>query len=169
MQERIIFAPVFLLLLMLKKSAGILLYRKLNDEYEFFLVHPGGPFFKNKDDGVWSIPKGECNDNEDLYATALREFEEETGFRITPEQAIRLNPVKQNSKIVYSWAVQKDVNPEEIKSNTFELEFPPKTGKKISIPEVDRASWFNSETAKQKIIPAQFAIINELLKILRAE
>jgi predicted NUDIX family NTP pyrophosphohydrolase len=151
---------------MSKQSAGILLYRKTNDNLQVFLVHPGGPFFKNKDNGSWSIPKGEFLDDEEPLAAAKREFEEETGQPIDGK-FLSLGSVQQKSgKIVHAWAIEGDINHETIVSNVFDLEWPPKSGKKISIPEVDRAAWFEPAIAKQKINQAQAALIEELEKIL---
>ncbi|MEO5572710.1 MAG: NUDIX domain-containing protein [Bacteroidia bacterium] len=146
-----------------KKSAGILLYRKKNYFFEFFLVHPGGFFWKNKVDGAWSIPKGEFDSEVPLDA-ALREFKEETGVGIAADIAIPLSPVKQkNGKIVYEWAIEKDIDEKSIKSNLVEMEL---HGRKISFPEVDKAGWFNREEAKLKINPAQFNLIDELMSII---
>ena len=147
---------------MSSQSAGILLYRKAVSQLQIFLVHPGGPFFKNKDLGAWSIPKGEFSDNEEPLAAAKREFEEETGQRIDGN-FIELNPVKLKSgKKVYSWAVEGDIDHEAIVSNLFEMEWPPKSGKKQSFPEIDRAGWFNVDEAKLKVNIAQATFIEEL-------
>jgi predicted NUDIX family NTP pyrophosphohydrolase len=151
---------------MTKQSAGILLYRKTDNQLQLFLVHPGGPFFKNKDLGAWSIPKGEFLDNEDALTAAKREFEEETGLPVTGK-FIPLNPVTLKSgKKVYGWALEGDINHETIVSNLFEIEWPPKSGKKQSFPEIDRAGWFDTETAKQKINEAQVGFIDELVENL---
>src|SRR6202012_3543265 len=148
---------------MQKQSAGILLYRKTDGEVQVFLVHPGGPFFKNKDAGAWSIPKGEFLDDEDPLAAAKREFEEETGQAIDGN-FIRLEPVTlKGGKTVHAWAVDGDINHETICSNTFEMEWPPKSGKKQSFPEIDRAGWFDIDIAKVKINDAQSALIDDLL------
>jgi predicted NUDIX family NTP pyrophosphohydrolase len=147
---------------MIKQSAGLLVYRETDNGVEVFLVHPGGPFYTKKDDGVWSIPKGEF-DAEDSLTAARREFEEETGFKIAGD-FFALSPVKQKGgKIVYAWAVEADIDPQAIQSNTFKMEWPPKSGKMVEFPEVDRAAWFDPQTAKQKINPAQYALITELL------
>jgi predicted NUDIX family NTP pyrophosphohydrolase len=146
-----------------KQSAGILLYRKINKQLQIFLVHPGGPFFKNKDAGVWSIPKGEFLDDEDALVAAKREFEEETGQAIDGD-FIALNPVTLKSgKIVHAWAAEGDINHETIFSNLFEMEWPPKSGKKQSFPEIDRAGWFEAGEAKLKINSAQAGLIEDLL------
>ena len=145
-----------------KHSAGILLYHFHEDELRIFLVHPGGPFWKNRDEGVWSIPKGEFNEDEDAMAAAKREFMEETGIPLKAEHYQELQPVKMKSgKIIYAWAAEGHVIPEEISSNTFELTW--KNGKKETFPEVDRGAWLSVEEAKNKIIPVQIAFINELL------
>ena len=151
---------------MVKRSAGLLLYRTKNGFVEVFLAHPGGPFYVKKDAGVWSIPKGEF-DTEEPFAAARREFEEETGFRIAGE-FIELPAIKQKAgKIVYAWAVEADVDPSELTSNNFPMEWPPKSGSIKEFPEVDRAAWFDIETAMQKILPSQAGLISHMLKKLR--
>jgi predicted NUDIX family NTP pyrophosphohydrolase len=146
------------------QSAGILLYRNINNQFEVFLVHPGGPFFTNKDEGVWTIPKGEFLDDEDPLLAARREFLEETGQKLVSEKFIELSPIKQKSgKTVVAWGVEGDIDPDIIVSNLFEIEWPPKSGKQASFPEVDRAAWFTPEVAKTKINPAQIPLIDELL------
>ncbi|MGZ8557443.1 MAG: NUDIX domain-containing protein [Chitinophagaceae bacterium] len=145
-----------------KKSAGILLYRFNNTVLEVLLVHAGGPFWSKKDWGSWSIPKGEFEPHEIPLEAAKREVEEETGIKISGD-FIELTPVKQKSgKVVFAWALQKDINPANIMSNSFETEWPPKSGKKKSFPEIDKAAWFKIEEAKQKIIDGQIPIIQEL-------
>ena len=152
---------------MSKQSAGILLYKKVVNDLQIFLVHPGGPFFKNKDEGSWSIPKGEFLDDEDALIAAKREFEEETGQAIDGD-FISLKSIKQKGgKTVYAWAVEGDIDHETILSNVFDLEWPPRSGKMITIPEVDRADWFDVTAAKQKINPAQVLFIERLIEILR--
>jgi predicted NUDIX family NTP pyrophosphohydrolase len=149
---------------MLKQSAGILLYRMTHGLLEVFLVHPGGPFFRKKDDGAWSVPKGEYLDDEDPLAAAQREFEEEVGQPITGN-FIKLNAVKQKSgKVVHAWAAEGDIDHTNIVSNLFEIEWPPKSGKMASFPEIDRASWFDIETAKVKVNPGQIRLIEELVE-----
>jgi predicted NUDIX family NTP pyrophosphohydrolase len=148
---------------MVKQSAGILLYRKNDNELEVFLVHPGGPFFKNKDLGAWSIPKGEFLDDEDALGAAKREFLEETGQSIEGD-FIPLNPViLKSGKKVYAWAVEGDIAHETIVSNLFEIEWPPKSGKKQSFPEIDSAGWFDVDTAKLKINGGQLGLIEGLV------
>ncbi|MHB8207521.1 NUDIX domain-containing protein [Mucilaginibacter sp.] len=151
----------------IKQSAGILLYRNTNNILEVFLVHPGGPFFKNKDEGSWSIPKGEFSDEEEALAAAKREFEEETGQAVDGN-FISLGSIKQKSgKTVYAWAIEGDINHETILSNTFEIEWPPRTGKKLTIPEIDRAAWFEVDEAKRKTNPAQSELIDRLVSKLQ--
>ena len=151
---------------MAKQSAGILLYRKTGNGLQVLLVHPGGPFFKNKDTGVWSIPKGEFLDDEDPLAAAKREFLEETGQSIDGSFTV-LNPVTLKSgKKIYAWAVEGNIDHETITSNFFEMEWPPKSAKMQSFPEVDRAGWFDVETAKEKVNAAQVAFIEELQPLL---
>ena len=149
----------------MKQSAGILLYRIVNDHLEVFLVHPGGPFWAKKDSGAWSIPKGEF-ENEDALVAAKREFVEETGLPIGGG-TMALTPQKQKGgKVVYAWAVEGDLNPQDIRSNTFELEWPPKSGKKQRFPEIDRAGWFPAQVAIEKINPGQAAFIPDLIEKL---
>jgi len=146
-----------------KKSAGILLYRFHEKIPEFLLVHPGGPFWAKKDLGAWSIPKGEFEASENPLDAAIREVEEELGIKVSGE-FIELKPVKLKSgKIVFAWALQHDTDPASIKSNTFEFEWPPKSGKKILIPEVDQAGWFSVEEARKKINAGQIHLIEELI------
>ena len=150
---------------MVKNSAGILMYRFRERSLEVFLVHPGGPFWAKKDEGAWSIPKGEFNiDTEDPLEAAKREFEEETGYALEGE-FIPLENLKQSSmKIVYAWAVEGDCDAVKIKSNTFSMEWPPRSGKQQEFPEVDRAEWFDIETAKIKILKGQKPFIDRLLE-----
>jgi predicted NUDIX family NTP pyrophosphohydrolase len=152
-----------------KTSAGILLFRRAGDSVELFLVHPGGPFFRNKDAGVWSIPKGELNDGEAALDAARREFQEETGF--SPEgDFLPLSPVRQASgKVVRAWAVEGDFDPGKLRSNTFEREWPPLSGRLQRFPEVDRAAWFAPREATLRINPGQAPLIVELLALLRSE
>lgn len=151
----------------MKQSAGILLYRFNKNHPEFFLVHPGGPFWKNKDIGTWSIPKGEFEDDEDPLAAARREFHEETGQKIDGD-FIELNPIKMKSgKMVYAWAIEKDIDPTILLSNTIMIDWPPKSGKKLEIPEVDRGEWFSFADAKEKINPAQANFLDQLTEILK--
>lgn len=145
-----------------KQSAGVLLYKLTDGLLHVFLVHPGGPFFRKKDDGAWSIPKGEFDDGEEPFAAAQREFEEEVGKPVKGN-FIKLQPIKQKSgKVVHAWAVEGDIDHENITSNLFEMEWPPKSGKKASFPEIDRVGWFAIDVARQKIIQGQIALIDEL-------
>jgi predicted NUDIX family NTP pyrophosphohydrolase len=149
-------------------SAGLLLYKLEQSELQVLLVHPGGPFFRNKDAGAWTIPKGEVQEGEDLLATASREFAEETGVAPSGEFLL-LTPIKQKGgKVVHAWAVAGSFNPTDLKSNTFQLEWPPKSGKFAEFPEVDRAAWFTLEQAKEKINAAQVSLVEELATKLAA-
>jgi len=149
-----------------KISAGLLLYRIRDGAPEFLLVHPGGPFWKNKDDGAWSIPKGEIGDNEEPLAAAIREFEEELGFKPSGP-FIELTPIKQKAgKLVHAWAFEGNCDPSQIKSNTFSMEWPPKSGKQAEFPEVDRAEFLKLEAAKEKINQAQIPLLEELQRRL---
>jgi predicted NUDIX family NTP pyrophosphohydrolase len=143
------------------------MYRIVGGETQVLLAHPGGPFFKNKDDGAWSIPKGEPDDDEDLLKAARREFEEETGVKPT-SPFVALTPVKQKGgKVVHAWAFKGDCDTTEIVSNSFTMEWPPKSGQLQEFPEIDRAEFFNLETARRKINAAQVGLIDELEKLLR--
>jgi predicted NUDIX family NTP pyrophosphohydrolase len=149
-----------------KESAGILLYRPRSGAIEVFLVHPGGPFWKKKDDGAWSIPKGEPNAGEDKLATAIREFAEETGTALVGDFR-PLPPIKQaGGKFVYAWAVAGDLDPATLASNEFEMEWPPRSGKRVRFPEVDRGAWFSMAEAYSKINEGQAALLDALDKLL---
>ena len=151
---------------MAKQSAGVLLYRFRNGAPEVFLVHPGGPFWAKKDAGAWSIPKGEAAPGEDLLARAQREFAEETGFAAVGNFRA-LAPIRQSGgKIVHAWAVEGDCEAAAIKSNTFELEWPPRSGRVQVFPEVDRAGWFALPLAREKINPAQRSLLDDLERLL---
>ena len=146
-----------------KQSAGILLFRVVDRHLQVFLVHPGGPFFISKDNGSWSVPKGEFLDNENALDAAKREFMEETGQPIEGK-FIPLTPIQQKGgKKVFAWAVEGDIDHETITSNVFEIEWPPRSGKIKTFPEIDRAAWFDIDTAKLKINPAQVGLIEELV------
>jgi predicted NUDIX family NTP pyrophosphohydrolase len=152
---------------MAKQSAGILLYRTTAGEPELLLVHPGGPFWANKDAGAWSIPKGEYEPGEDALVAAAREFEEELG--ITPPDAgrVELGTVRQaGGKQVTAWAVQGDFDPAGLRSNSFAMEWPPRSGEIREFPEVDRAQWFPIAVARERIVPAQAAFIDRLVERL---
>jgi predicted NUDIX family NTP pyrophosphohydrolase len=145
-----------------KVSAGLLMYRRRGGALEVFLVHPGGPFWARKDAGAWSIPKGELDRTEDALTVARREFTEETGFRA--EGDVRpLAPITQaGGKVVHAFALEGDADPAALQSNTFSIEWPPRSGRQQSFPEVDRAAWFPLDVARQKINPAQAALLDEL-------
>jgi predicted NUDIX family NTP pyrophosphohydrolase len=147
---------------MARESAGLLMYRLRNGELEFLLVHPGGPFWKNKNTGAWTIPKGEIEPGEDALAAAQREFAEELGTR--PEgHFIALNPVRQKSgKLVRAWAVEGEFDPAAFKSNTFQMEWPPRSGQLQEFPEIDQAAFFPFEKAKEMINPAQVPMLEEI-------
>lgn len=139
------------------------MYRIVSNKIEVLLAHPGGPFWKNKDMGAWSIPKGEYSEEEEPLAAAFREFSEETGLPIEGKY-IELNPVKQRSgKLVRAWAVEDDPDISDFRSNSFNMEWPPKSGKTIEVPEIDKLQWFSIEVAKMKILPAQVPLIEDLL------
>ena len=151
---------------MRKPSAGLLTYRRRDGELEFLLVHPGGPYWEHRDDASWSIPKGEYEPAEQPLDAARREFLEETGFEaqgsFTP-----LTPIKQpNGKVVSAWAVEGDFDAEAVRSNTFTMEWPPRSGTQMEFPEVDRGAWFGVNEARRKIFPAQVAFVDELLGLL---
>jgi predicted NUDIX family NTP pyrophosphohydrolase len=151
---------------MAKKSAGLLMFRRGSGVVEVFLVHPGGPFWARKDEGVWSIPKGEYAPGEDPFEAARREFQEETGFQAGGD-LIPLTPRKQPSgKVISAWAVEGDCDASAIKSNTFSMEWPPRSGKQQEFPEVDRAGWFTIPAAKEKILKGQAPFLDELMEIL---
>jgi predicted NUDIX family NTP pyrophosphohydrolase len=153
-----------------KLSAGIVLFRKPGPDLEIFLVHPGGPFWTNKDLGAWSFPKGEYSDDEEPLTVAKREFLEETGSTVDGE-LIPLTPVRQKGgKIVSLWAVEGDIDPETIRSNTFEMEWPPRSGKKAEFPEVDRARWYSVSEARRKLNAGQVPALDELCeRVVRQE
>ena len=150
-------------------SAGLLMYRIRDGVLEVLLAHPGGPLFRNKDEGAWSIPKGEFEPGEDLLCAAHREFEEETGIKpsgpFVPLAAIR----QKGGKIVHAWAFEGDCAPASLKSNTFTMEWPPHSGQQGVFPEIDRAEFFDLETAKRKIKEAQWGLVTELEMLLRTE
>ena len=142
------------------------MYRVVETGVEVLLVHPGGPFWRNRDDSTWTVPKGEF-DNEEPLAAAKREFEEETGSRPPDGDYLPLKPIKQkNGKIVHAWAVEGDFDPATLNSNTFETEWPPKSGRMKSFPEVDRAEWFAPQVAKEKMLFGQAALVDELLTLI---
>ncbi|QOG00632.1 NUDIX domain-containing protein [Flavobacterium sp. MDT1-60] len=147
----------------MKQSAGLLLYKFVDSTIYFLLVHPGGPFWKNKDLESWSIPKGEFTDDEDPLEAAKREFQEETGFDVDGD-FIALEWVKLKSgKTVFAWAVEFDIDVTLVKSNEFEIEWPPKSGSMKSFPEIDKAEWFQTAEALKKINPAQADFIIQII------
>jgi predicted NUDIX family NTP pyrophosphohydrolase len=149
-----------------KKSAGLLMYRRRGGILEVFLVHPGGPFWQKKDAGSWSIPKGEYLPGEDPLEAAKREFQEETGIQASGE-FIPLTPREQPSgKIISAWAFEGDCDASAIKSNTFLVEWPPRSGRQQEFPEVDRAGWFSIPVAKEKIIKGQSGFLEEVPQVV---
>ena len=147
-------------------SAGLLVYRGAGADIEVFLVHPGGPFWAKRDEGAWSIPKGLADKGEDLLAAAKREFAEETGCAVEGEFR-PLGAFKQpGGKVVHAWAVEDDCDPAKLVSNLFEMEWPPRSGKRARFPEIDRAGWFKPPEAMVKILPGQRAIVMKLLEAL---
>jgi predicted NUDIX family NTP pyrophosphohydrolase len=149
-----------------KESAGLLLYRCRAGALQVLLVHPGGPFWAKKDAGAWSIPKGEIDPDEDKQAAAIRELKEETGLTVSGEM-LALTTIRQKGhKVVHAWAVEADCDPAKVVSNTFAMEWPPRSGKTREFPEVDRAAWFGLDEARDKINPAQAALIDELAERL---
>ena len=147
-------------------SAGLLMYRIKDGAIQVLLAHPGGPYFAKKDDESWSIPKGEPRPDEDLFLTAQREFEEETGLKPTGP-FVPLEPVKQKGgKIVHAWAFAGDCDPAAVRSNTFTMEWPPRSGQQMEFPEIDRAEFFDLATARRKVKAAQVGLIDELEMIL---
>lgn len=154
---------------MAKQSAGLLVYRVREGTAEVLLVHPGGPFWVNKDAHAWSIPKGEYGDDEEPLAAARREFTEETGL-VAEGQFVPLTPVKQaGGKVVTAWAMEADFDASAIVSNTFEMEWPPHSGRRQEFAEVDQAQWFTLDQARKKINKAQAALLDELSERLEAE
>jgi predicted NUDIX family NTP pyrophosphohydrolase len=146
-----------------KRSAGILLYRLRGDQPEVLLVHPGGPFWAKRDLGAWSLPKGEYEEGEDPRACAIREFAEELGAD-PPTELVELGGVRQaGGKEVTAWAARGDLDLSAVSSNTFTIEWPPRSGRMSEFPEVDRAAWFDPADARRKLVPAQAAFIDRLL------
>jgi predicted NUDIX family NTP pyrophosphohydrolase len=152
-----------------KKSAGLLLYRTRKDALEVFLAHPGGPFFVNKDIGVWGIPKGLIDEGENALAAAQREFEEETGFKAEGPFLALTTVTQKGGKLVQAWAFEGDCDPEKMKSNTFAMEWPPRSGQQQEFPEVDRGAWFSLSEAKQIINPAQISFLEELQRLVASK
>lgn len=152
------------------RSAGILIYRTTAKQPEVLLVHPGGPFWARRDDGAWSVPKGEYGEGEDPVGCALRELGEELGPAAPapePGQLIDLGEARQaGGKVVRAWAAQGEFDPGQLESNTFELEWPPRSGRAREFPEVDRAAWFTPDSARRKLNPAQVVFVDRLLEQL---
>jgi len=150
-----------------KKSAGLIMFRYADSELEVLLVHPGGPFWAKKDEGAWSIPKGEYEEHEAAFEVARREFQEETGFTAKADTFIQLDPIRQPSrKLISAWAFAGDCDPNVITSNTFVMEWPPRSGKQAEFPEVDRAGWFSIDTARKKIHNGQLGFLDQLCRKL---
>jgi len=145
-----------------KQSAGLLLYRRNKINLEVFLVHPGGPFWKNKDDGAWSIPKGEFAETEEPLQAAIREFSEETGKAVSGRFMKLKSVVQKSGKTVLAWAVEKNIDATHIVSNNFEMEWPPRSGKFQNFPEVDKGEWFLINEAKKKVNAVQVSLLTEL-------
>ena len=146
-------------------SAGILLFRRAGEAIEVLLVHPGGPYWTKKDDGAWSIPKGELGEGEELLQCARRELEEELGGELSfaPADLIELGSVRQRAgKVVHCWALERDFDPATLRSITFSMEWPPRSGVEREFPEVDRAEWFDLDTARAKLVKAQTAFVDAL-------
>jgi predicted NUDIX family NTP pyrophosphohydrolase len=153
----------------LKQSAGILLYKKVEEELQFLLVHPGGPFFAKKNEGWWTVPKGELQPDELPLDAAIREFEEETGYKLSAP-FLELEPITQKAgKQVLCWAAEGDLEAAAITSNTFEIEWPPKSGKIKAFAEVDKAGWFTYDEAKKLINERQVAFLEELTARLQSK
>ncbi|MEO5814844.1 MAG: NUDIX domain-containing protein [Gemmatimonadaceae bacterium] len=149
-----------------KRSAGVLLYRKEPGELEVLLVHPGGPFWARKDAASWSIPKGEVSEDEDPLSAAKREFAEETGHAVDGD-FVALEPVKLPSgKVVHAWALEGDCDATTIVSNTFTMEWPPKSGRQSEFPEVDRAGWFGVDVARVKLSKGQMSLLDQLIALV---
>ncbi|GAA1878704.1 NUDIX domain-containing protein [Asanoa iriomotensis] len=154
---------------MAKQSAGILAFKVVDGSVRVLLVHPGGPFWARKDLGAWSIPKGEYEDPADPLESALRELAEETSLEVAAADCVPLGSVKQKGgKVVAAWAVAADFDPARLRSNTFEIEWPPRSGTRREFPEVDRAEWFDLATARQKLVPAQAEFVDRLVAHLSA-
>jgi predicted NUDIX family NTP pyrophosphohydrolase len=144
-------------------SAGILVYRLREGEPQVFLVHPGGPFWQKKDEGAWTIPKGEYAPGDDAKSAALREFEEETGQQLGGELTELITCKLPSGKVLTVWTIECDVDEAAVRSNTFEMEWPPKSGRLQEFPEVDRGGWFSLEEARQKITKGQLPVLEALL------
>lgn len=154
---------------MARTSAGLVMYRKRNGDVEVFLVHPGGPFWAKKDKGAWSIPKGEYREGDDPLEAAQREFHEETGF-IAHGPFRPLGIVKQSGgKLVAAWAFEDDCDPAELRSNLFQIEWPPRSKRMIEIPEVDRGGWFSLDDAAEYLLPSQLPLLSKFREGVAAQ
>jgi predicted NUDIX family NTP pyrophosphohydrolase len=154
----------------MKKSAGLLMFRRTaQGAIEVLLAHPGGPFWKNKDDGAWTLPKGEYAESEEAVVAAQREFVEETGFAVTPPLAPLGEVVQRSGKRILAWAFAGDCDPAQLRSNTFEIEWPPRSGRLQTHPEIDRVAWFGLDEARRKMNPAQAELIDRLQRALAAQ
>ncbi|HYC07337.1 MAG TPA: NUDIX domain-containing protein [Candidatus Binatia bacterium] len=150
-------------------SAGILLYRRRDGALEVLLAHPGGPYFAGRDEDVWSIPKGEVEPDETLYSVARREFEEETGSAAPDESPLELGSIVQKGgKVVHGWALEGDLDPAAARSNTFAMEWPPRSGRMIEVPEIDRVGWFGRAEARRVIKSTQIPLLDRLEAALAA-
>jgi predicted NUDIX family NTP pyrophosphohydrolase len=150
-----------------KLSAGLLLYRRVDDGVEVLVAHPGGPVWARRDSGAWSIPKGAANAGEELFDAAHREFEEETGHPAPRDGAIDLGDVRMRSgKVVHGWGVEGDLDPSQLRSMLVEVEWPPRTGRIVTVPEIDRIAWVRPVEARRRLNPAQAAFVDRLLQAL---
>jgi predicted NUDIX family NTP pyrophosphohydrolase len=155
-----------------KRSGGILLYRRSNAGLEVLLAHPGGPYFAKRDEGSWTIPKGQPDGEDDLWVVACREFGEETGHPLSDVQAASATPTELGSvvlgsgKVVFGWAVEGDLDPDTVASNEFEIEWPPRSGKRARYPEIDRVAWFGPNEARRRIHSAQAEFVGRLERAL---
>jgi predicted NUDIX family NTP pyrophosphohydrolase len=153
-----------------RRSAGLLLYRRRPAGIEVLLAHPGGPLWAKRDEGAWTVPKGEFDEGEAAWAVARREFEEETGHAAPDGEALHLGDVRQKGgKVVEAWALEGDLDPAAARSNTFPLEWPPRSGRWITVPEIDRVEWFAPDEARRRIKDAQVPLVDRLLAALEAQ
>jgi predicted NUDIX family NTP pyrophosphohydrolase len=153
-----------------RRSAGLLLYRSVAAGLEVLLAHPGGPLWAKRDEGAWTVPKGEFGEGEAAWDVARREFEEETGHPAPDGQPIHLGEIRQKGgKLVEAWALEGDLDPAMARSNTFPLEWPPRSGRWITVPEIDRVEWFAPEEARRRIKDTQVPLVDRLLAALDAE
>lgn len=149
------------------ESGGVVLFRRGDRGLEVLIAHPGGPFWARKDEGAWSIPKGEVDRGETPFEAALREFREETGVRLDPDELIPLGTVTQRAgKVVHAWAAEGDADPNALTSSTFSMEWPPRSGRTATFPEIDRVEWVSTEVAARKLNPAQAELIDRLVTLL---